>query len=250
MAQHNGVARILKQLGDTLTLEIENTIDAATAAVQLAGLYRLLFVQMASAVYSIKPMQALEAPPNTAIVNQIIDCAQELVQSRGYNAFSFRDLAQRVGIKSASVHYYFPTKGDLARALVVRYRAQFGAHLSRISESQGDATAHLEAYCDLIYRSFALNNLICLCGMLATDAASLPDAAQREVRGFFEDNEIWLGRLLERGRATGEFGFAGEPSATAASMFAAIQGAMVSAYTFGDASRLQNALDWLRATLR
>ena len=194
-------------------------------------------------------MQTLEARPKSTIVDQIIDCAQELVQARGYNAFSFRDLAQRVGIKSASVHYYFPTKGDLAEALVVRYRAQFGAQLRRISESGGDETARLRAYSELIYRSFASNNLICLCGMLATDAASLPPQAQREVRGFFEDNESWLGQLLESGREAGAFAFEGDANARAASMFAAIQGAMISAYTFGDAARLQGALDWLRATI-
>ncbi len=196
-----------------------------------------------------KVMLTIEALPDTAIVNRIIDCAQELVQSRGYNAFSFRDLAERVGIKSASVHYYFPAKGDLAEALVVRYRAQFGAHLGRISESSDDETTKLQAYCDLIYRSFASNNLICLCGMLATDAASLPPQAQREVRGFFEDNESWLSELLAHGRERGAFRFEGDVETTAASMFAAIQGAMLSAYTFGDAGRLRRALDWLQASL-
>ena len=204
---------------------------------------------MASAVYSIKAMQTLEAAPRTAIFDRIIDCAQELVQARGYNAFSFRDLAHIVGIKSASVHYYFPTKGDLAEALVVRYRAQFSGALARIDASGGGARARLDDYCALIYRSFASNNLICLCGMLATDAASLPPAAQREVRGFFLDNETWLAHLLESGRASGDFRIEGGVPTRAASMFAAIQGAMISAYTFGDASRLQNALDWLRASV-
>lgn len=188
----------------------------------------------------------LETP--SAIVTRIIDSAQELVQSHGYNAFSFRDLADIVGIKSASIHYYFPTKGDLAEALVVRYRRGFSAHLSRIENNGGGARAQLDEYFDLIYRSFASNNLICLCGMLATDAASLPPAAQREVRGFFEDNENWLGRLLERG--AGEFRFDGEAKSVAASMFAAIQGAMISAYTFGETQRLREALDWLGTTLR
>ncbi len=186
-----------------------------------------------------------EAP--SAIVTRIIDSAQELVQARGYNAFSFRDLAEIVGIRSASIHYYFPTKGDLAQALVVRYRRSFGAHLSRIESNGGTARAQLDAYFDLIYRSFASNNLICLCGMLATDAASLPPAARDEVRGFFEDNESWLGRLLERGND--EFRFGGEAQTVAASMFAGIQGAMISAYTFGETARLRNALDWLATTL-
>ena len=187
-----------------------------------------------------------ERPPS-AIVTQIIDCAQQLVQARGYNAFSFRDLADQVGIRSASVHYYFPTKGDLAEALVTRYRVRFGAHLAGIEAMEGGPRARLAAYFDLIYASYTTNNLICLCGMLATDAASLPDAARAQVRGFFEDNERFLGALLESGR--GQWEFAGETNEIAASMFAAVQGAMIGAYTFGEPARLRRALDWLGQTL-
>ncbi|EQD50561.1 transcriptional regulator, TetR family, partial [mine drainage metagenome] len=43
---------------------------------------------------------------------KIIDVAQQLVQSRGFNAFSYRDLADRISIRTASIHYYFPKKDD------------------------------------------------------------------------------------------------------------------------------------------
>ena len=46
----------------------------------------------------------------------ILEAARRVVQSRGYNALSFRELAKEVGIKSASIHYHFPTKGDLGAA--------------------------------------------------------------------------------------------------------------------------------------
>lgn len=191
----------------------------------------------------------IETPsaPTSDTATRILDCAQQLVQSRGYNAFSFRDLATVVGIKSASIHYYFPTKGDLAEALVVRYREGFNAQLARIERGGSGPRAQLDEYFELIYQSFASNNLICLCGMMATDAASLPPDAQREVRGFFSDNENWLARLLQRGAA--EFHFAGAAPVVAASMFAGVQGAMISAYTFGETARLRRALDWLAATL-
>ncbi|MDF2795086.1 MAG: transcriptional regulator, TetR family [Pseudomonas orientalis] len=47
--------------------------------------------------------------------------ARKMVQTRGYNGLSFRELAKEVGIKSASIHYHFPTKGDLGAALAKRY---------------------------------------------------------------------------------------------------------------------------------
>ena len=36
--------------------------------------------------------------------DKLLDLAQELIQTRGYNAFSYRDLADRVGIKLLAVH--------------------------------------------------------------------------------------------------------------------------------------------------
>ncbi len=67
----------------------------------------------------------------------ILDVAQELVQSRGYNGFSYRDIALRLGVRNAAIHYHFPSKGDLGRELLVRYRERLRASLARIDEQQG-----------------------------------------------------------------------------------------------------------------
>jgi TetR/AcrR family transcriptional repressor of nem operon len=83
-------------------------------------------------------------------IDQLLDAAQELAQTRGYNAFSYRDLAERVGIRSASIHHHFPSKADLGRALVARYRDRFSDGLRRIGAGQGDAPAQLAAYVDLL----------------------------------------------------------------------------------------------------
>ncbi|HJT14927.1 MAG TPA: helix-turn-helix domain-containing protein, partial [Dongiaceae bacterium] len=52
---------------------------------------------------------------------RILDVAQGLIQQRGYNGFSYRDIADEVGIRAPTIHYYFPAKADLAAALVDRY---------------------------------------------------------------------------------------------------------------------------------
>ena len=121
----------------------------------------------------------------TDTVQSIVDVAQELVQSRGFNAFSYRDLAARVGIKTSSIHYHFPTKGDLATALVARYRAKMQGARERIEASHARPAARLEAFLELVCQTFERENMICLCGMLATDAATLPLEARQQVRGFF-----------------------------------------------------------------
>ena len=60
------------------------------------------------------------APESTR--HALLDAAGELAQTRGYNAFSFRDLSERIGVTTASIHYHFPSKADLGRELVIRYR--------------------------------------------------------------------------------------------------------------------------------
>ena len=183
-------------------------------------------------------------------VDAIIDAAQDLVQARGYNAFSYRDLAARVGIKTSSIHYHFPTKGDLVEALVARYRLRFNAALCAIEKQDTSSARRLDLYLRMVCASFTSSNMICLCGMLATDAASLPPGAREQVRGFFGDNEAWLAPVLEAGRQAGDFHFTGQGGDVAASLFATMQGAMISAYTFAEPTRVTQAARHLQDLLR
>ena len=69
---------------------------------------------------------------NTPVIEQVLDLAQSLIQLRGYNAMSYRNLADEIGVKTASIHYYFPTKEDLGLALLKRYRLAFKNALAGI----------------------------------------------------------------------------------------------------------------------
>src|SRR5262245_19633759 len=79
-------------------------------------------------------------------LTKILDAAEEMVQTRGYNAVSFRDLAAAVGIKSASIHYYFQNKGDLGVALVKRYVERFAEARQKIDARGGSAGDRLNRY--------------------------------------------------------------------------------------------------------
>ncbi|WP_438876632.1 TetR/AcrR family transcriptional regulator, partial [Bacillus cereus group sp. BC7] len=52
---------------------------------------------------------------------QILDHAITLMMLRGYNGFSYRDLSDLVGVKTSSIHYYFPSKDDLVLEAVSVY---------------------------------------------------------------------------------------------------------------------------------
>lgn len=200
-------------------------------------------------------MQEMKTPREDArsssdTVQSIVDVAQELVQSRGFNAFSYRDLAERVGIKTSSIHYHFPTKGDLATALVERYRAKMRGARERIESQYARPVLQFEAFLGLLCATFERENMICLCGMLATDAATLPADAREQVRGFFEDNESWLARVLEAGREAGELRFEGETEPAAHALFCAMQGAMIGAATFGRSARVNECAAWILTSTR
>ena len=176
---------------------------------------------------------------------EILDLAQHLIQTRGYNSFSFGDLAAALGIKPAAIHYHFPTKADLARRLMARYRQRLHASLTKIDDSTATPRRALERYIQLFQSAAKPENRVCLCGMLAAELVTLPDALQADVREFFGDNEVWLARTLGEGRKANVLMFEGSSAAAARCFYAALHGAMLSAHAFADATRLAAAGRWL-----
>jgi TetR/AcrR family transcriptional repressor of nem operon len=178
----------------------------------------------------------------------LLDLAQELAQTRGFNAFSFQDLSRGVGIRTASVHHHFATKEDLGRELMARYRARFGEELAAIARGTRSARRRLERFTDLFRRTLH-DDRLCLCGMLATEIATLPESVREEVRGFYEDTERWLAATLAGGRAEGTLVFPGAPASVARNCLATLEGAMIAARTFDDEKRLAGAGGWLLSSL-
>jgi TetR/AcrR family transcriptional repressor of nem operon len=191
-------------------------------------------------------MPTLAAASQTS--SRILDVAERLVQTRGFNAFSYADVAGALHVTKASLHYHFPSKAKLGERLIERYRTSFLAALDQIDASCRDAGAKLRAYVG-IYATVLDGRRMCLCGMLAADYATLPKAMKEGVLRFFDANEAWLVEVLRRGRESGELAFAGPPVETARVLIAALEGAMLLARSHGDASRLRSAASRLLADL-
>ena len=133
---------------------------------------------------------------NTA--QQILDVAQSMVRHRGYSAFSYADIAKEIGIRKASIHYHFPSKDDLGRELVKRYRDILSRKCSQIEQQEISPQEQLRKFVSL-YRDGLPENQICLCGMLTADFVVLNPEIQAELKKFFAVTESWLSRLLARG---------------------------------------------------
>jgi len=174
--------------------------------------------------------------PDTA--QRILDIAERLVQTRGFNGFSYADIAGALAVTKASLHYHFPTKAELGTRLIARYERAFLETLGEIDRTAGDARAKLARYAK-IYADVLRNNRMCLCGMLAAEYATLPKPMKDEMRHFFDENERWLVAVLEEGRRSGALKFAGSALDVARALVGALEGAMMLARSYGEVARFE-----------
>ena len=181
---------------------------------------------------------------NTA--SRILDSAESLVQVRGFNGFSYADVAGELSLTTASLHYHFPGKAELGRALITRYAERFNAALAGIDREGGDAPAKLRAYARL-YADVLRDHRMCLCGMLAAEYQTLPAPMRDAVIGFFDENEAWVEAVLAQGRDEGALAFEGSPREAARLIVSALEGAMLVARPYGDVERFDAAAERLLA---
>jgi TetR/AcrR family transcriptional repressor of nem operon len=179
---------------------------------------------------------------------RILDLAERLVQTRGYNGFSYADIAASLGVTKASLHYHFPAKAALGKHLIGRYERNFLAALEVIDAKVKSPREKLRRYAG-IYADVLADGRMCLCGMLAAEYATLPKAMQQELRHFFAENERWLAAVLEEGRRTGELDFAGSAREAASLFVSSLEGAMMLARSHGNLKRFRALAERLVAGL-
>ena len=176
--------------------------------------------------------------PDTA--TRILDVAERLAQVRGFNGFSYADIAAELGITKAALHYHFASKADLGEALIDRYAARFSDALAAIDAGASAPPAKLRGYAEL-YADVLRNQRMCLCGMLAAEYPTLPGAMRASVVSFFDDNETWLQQVLEEGRGDGSLQFSGSTRDIARMIISCLEGAMLVTRPYGDIPRFQDA---------
>ena len=196
-------------------------------------------------------IEKLQPPPPaspTGAATAILDVAEQLAQTRGYNGFSYANIAAELGLTKASLHYHFPSKAELGRALIVRYHAVFGAALDAIDQQAAKPPEKLRQYVGL-YDDVMRDDRMCLCGMLAAEYATLPAPMQEELKLFFSMNERWLTTVLLDGRRSGSFLFKESANQRARVLLGALEGAMLIARSYGDPRRFHAAAGRVLADL-
>lgn len=195
-------------------------------------------------------MAASEARARGETAEKILDIAETLIQTRGYSAISYHDIAEQLGIRKASIHYHFPGKEDLGIAVVERYARRFEAALGEIAADEQCSAAGMFDFYVTPYLQFANTpDRVCLCGALSGELMALPPALRTRVEAFFKSHQEWLAALLERGRRRGEFTLDAPAPKMARLVFGALQGALMVKRTTGDITQLRDVIQVLRKQL-
>jgi TetR/AcrR family transcriptional repressor of nem operon len=177
---------------------------------------------------------------DTDTATRILDVAEGLVQTRGFNGFSYADIAGELGVTKASLHYHFATKTELGRALVDRYGERFAGRLEEIDASAAGAPEKLAAYAE-IYAGVLRERRMCLCGMLAAEYETLPEPIREAILRFFDESESWLAEVLEQGERDGTLRLGARARDEARGIVSGLEGALLVARPYGDVDRFEAA---------
>ena len=176
--------------------------------------------------------------------DRVMEAARLTVQDLGYGGLSFRELAKAVGIKSASIHYYFPTKGALGEAIMRRYVEHYARYLEGILEGGADRATALRRYTDVFRETLLNGNRLCLAGMLSAERNELPAEICAEIVRWGAMNEGWIARVL----ALPGTGDPADLRHRAAAVFAAVSGAQVIAHGRHDVALYDDVVAAYRAS--
>ena len=186
-----------------------------------------------------------------ATADRILDAGQELIQTGGFSAMSFQDIASEVGIRKPSIIHHFATKAELGVAIIRRYRDTFAAQLQQISEDPAKSSWDALEFYFSPYRFFASTpDKVCLCGALAGEIPVLPEVMRVEVKQFIEAHQRWLEEILREGVECGELVLIDSPKSLSRVIFNSLQGSLLVRRSTGDVSQLKEIINAMRKLVK
>ncbi|MGX7703996.1 TetR/AcrR family transcriptional regulator [Methylobacterium sp. Gmos1] len=169
----------------------------------------------------------------------ILSAAKEAAMAYGYGGINFRDLAEAVGIKAASINYYFANKALLGEAVARRYWEDIARDLEAISTGAQSPIDALEQYPGIFRLSLARNNRMCLSSFMATEHDELPDPVLKEVQAFADVNTAWLRKQLVDAQLVDPV----DSESRARAIYAAVAGAQIIARSRSDINLFDSLIE-------
>ena len=175
---------------------------------------------------------------------RILAAATKIAQAHGYSGLNFRDLAEDVGIRAASIYHHFASKADLGAAVARRYWEDSAAALDTLLAESSDPAHCLRQYPNTFRKALESGNRICLCSFMAAESDDLPEVVIKEVQTFADVNVAWLSKVL-----CAAVGISSEESGRRArAIFAAVAGAQLIARSRSDISLYDTLIESYRVT--
>lgn len=190
----------------------------------------------------------MSAKRSTTTGDLILDAAERRVETRGFNGFSYGDVAGELGVTTAAIHYHFNAKSDLGAELTDRYTGKFLKAVDDIGAKHQGAREQLVAYAKL-YEDMIADGRLCLGCVLAAEYETLPAQMRERVAAFFAEHEQWLIEVLLRGHERGEITLEGDVRDAAFTFIGGLQGAMLVARMHGGVARFRAGARLLLARL-
>jgi AcrR family transcriptional regulator len=160
---------------------------------------------------------------------RIMEIAEHLIMSRGYNGFSYKDISSELKVKNAAIHYHYPSKMDLGIAVIRSARSRFRQWRMMITNQEVSPLDMLNQYFETYITYLKSEEYVCLGGSLETDFHTFPEDMQIEIRQYVSELIQWMETLLASGRKKEIFSFSGSPKDKAIFILSSVKGALQTA---------------------
>jgi TetR/AcrR family transcriptional repressor of nem operon len=165
---------------------------------------------------------------------KILDAAQDLIQTRSFHGFSFQDVADRVGIRKASLYHHFDSKDAVALAVLERSADWVRTQLTKVDGE--DPAARLERYFEMFRAIHGKGERMCPGGSFASVFGGVSSSVQSTLHRFTKLHLDLLESIIREGVERGQFQIKDQrPRDVAMQIFAGVQGALMIGRLTGDA---------------
>ena len=173
---------------------------------------------------------------------KILDVAEELIQSVGVNAMSYKHISDAVGIRKASIHHHFPKKDDLIDALLNRCQTSYGEQYTAIVERELPAPEKLRQLAG-VFEAGLVSEKLCLVGSISTDRNTLQDSSCAILESNIENTVEIFSRVFRQGREEKTLAFSGTEADAAFAFLTFLIGAQIVARAQGGQEVFRSATD-------
>lgn len=182
-------------------------------------------------------------------VEKLSELSREYILKNGYHGFSYQDLANELGIKKASIHYYFPSKEDLGKDFIVNYQKRTERIFDKFEKQKLNPKEKIFSYMKNLEYFIDTEGIICPCGVLSAEINTLPEKVKEQLNIFFEYKEKWLEKTIQEGINEGYFKKDINPKDITLLFFSSVQGAIQLARIRKDKNIFYSVINSLKNTL-